>query len=52
MARADTRHHVATGACVAALEAHGFRPGLRPESPVTSAMHEALPRLLDAFGSR
>ena len=34
------------------LLAQGFRPGLRPERPVTSAMHEALPRLLDAFGSR
>ena len=35
-----------------ALLAQGFRAGLRPERPVTSAMHEALPRLLDAFGSR
>jgi len=46
--------HVITSrpALVAALEAQGFRPGLRPVLPVTSAMHEALPRLLDAFGSR
>ncbi len=46
--------HVITSrpALIAALEAHGFRPGLQPERPVTSAMHEALPRLLDAFGSR
>ena len=35
-----------------ALLAQGFRPGLRPERPVTSPMHLALPRLLDAFGSR
>ena len=46
--------HVITSrpAVLEALQARGFRPGLRPERPVTSAMHEALPRLLDAFGSR
>ena len=46
--------HVITSrpAVLAALEAHGFRPGLRPELPLTSRLHEALPRLLDAFGSR
>ena len=46
--------HVITSrpAVLAALQAQGFRPGLRPEGPATSAMHEALPRLLDAFGSR
>lgn len=35
-----------------ALLAQGFRAGLRPERPVTGPMHLALPRLLDAFGSR
>ncbi len=46
--------HVITSrpAVLAALQAQSFRPGLRPDGPVTSAMHEALPRLLDAFGSR
>jgi len=44
--------HVITSrqAVIDALVADGFRPGLRPERPVTSAMHEALPRLLAAFG--
>lgn len=44
--------HVITSrqAVLDALVAQGFRPGLRPAGPVTSALHEALPRLLDAFG--
>jgi hypothetical protein len=37
---------------LAALRAHGFRPGLTPAHPAISRMHELMPAMLDAFGER